>query len=253
MWEDASQQLANILKSEVFACLLQTPSYYVFLEKGGLARPFTAYTKDYRPAFPDSYAGTCETYASLITNQVRQMNCLADDRTLRAEVIHGPANLYRAMNSRQPPPERTDLRRGTADIGDWWFDQDLLDRCIQECRAFEEERKRNPLLSEMTPDRCLRTLLRRKLAVSINWNAIGAVRRLVLASNESIPVITGSGLGMAAYSSDADARKFPGKSLAAARQMLLPGGERQVWIPWTPQKQIQLWTPKGGFTADARI
>jgi hypothetical protein len=105
----------------------------------------------------------------------------------------------------------------------------------------------------MTPDRCLRTLLRRKLAVSINWNAIGALRRLVLASNESIPVITGSGLGMAAYSSEADARKFPGKSLPAARQMLLPGGEHQIWIPWTPQKQIQLWTPKGGFTANARI
>lgn len=224
-----------------------------FLGKGWINSSLYGVHQGLSAGIPESYAGTCETYASLITNQVRQMNCLVDDRTLRADVIRGPANLYRAMNSRQPPPERNDLRRGTADIGDWWFDQDLLDRCIQECRAFEEERKRNPLLSEMTPDRCLRTLLRRKLAVSINWNAIGALRRLVLASNESIPVITGSGLGMAAYSSEADARKFPGKSLPAARQMLLPGGEHQIWIPWTPQKQIQLWTPKGGFTANARI
>lgn len=252
MWEDVGQQLANILKNEVFECLLQTPSYTAMLQKGGLTPPFSRYTKGYRPDFPSAYGGTCETYASLIKNQVRGMNCLADDRSLRAEVLHGPAKLYRAMNSRQPPAERSDLRRGTADIGDWWFDQDLLDRCLEACRAFEEERKRNPLLSDMTPDRCLRTLLRRKLAVSINWNAIGALRRMALAGNESIPVITGVGLGMAAYSADANFRQFKSKSLPAAK-MLLPGGERQIWIPWTPQKQIQLWTPKGGFTANARI
>lgn len=253
MWEDVGQQLANILKNEVFECLLQTRSYTVVLEKGGLAPPFSAYTKEYRPAFPSSYSGTCETYAALIKNQVRGMNCLADDPSLRAEVIHGPARLYRAMNSRHPPPEHFDLRRGTADIGDWWFGQDLLDRCIEECRVFEEERKRNPLLSDMTPDRCLRTLLRRKLAVSMNWNAIGALRVLKLGSNESIPVITGVGLGMAVYSADADWRKFKDKSLPAVQRMLLPGGERQIWMPWTPQKHIQLWTPQGGFNANARL
>jgi hypothetical protein len=253
VWEDVGQQLANILQNEVFGCLLDTPSYVMLLEKGGLKPPFTDYTKDYRPPFPSSFKGVCETYASLIKGQIRQLNCLVDDQSLRAEVIHGPVNLYRAMNSRRAPPDRSDLRRGTADIGDWWFDQGLLDSCTERCRAIEQERKNNPLLTEMTPDRCLRTLLRRKLAVSINWNAIGALRRLVLGGNESIPVITGIGLGMPAYSADADASKFKGKLLPAVQQALLPGGERQIWIPFTPQKQIQLWTPKGGFSPNARF
>jgi len=240
MWEHVGQQLAHILKNQVFECLLDTPSYTVLLEKGGLTPPFTAYTKTCRPAFPSSYDGTCETYAALIRNQVRQMQCLADDRNLRAEVIRGPVSLYRAMNTRKPPTAPADLRAGTAYIGDWWFDDVLLNRCIRECIALEKERQRNPLLTEMTPDRCLRTLLRRKLAVSINWNAIGALGKLVLDANESLPVVTGTGLGMAAFSLDADPLKFKSKSLPAGQQTLLPGGERQIWIPWTPEKPIPL-------------
>lgn len=194
----------------------------------------------------------CETYASLIVAQVKRLDCLAEDKTLRAEVIHGPLKLYRVLQSRNGGPERSDLRRGTADIGDWWFGEDLLASCIQYCRAFEQERKRNPLLSEMTPDRCLRAQLRRRLAIRLDWNAIRAVRQLTLDSNESIPVITGLGLPMRIHSTDADWRKFKDKSLPVAQQYL-PGGDRQIWVPWTPQKAIQLWTPKGGFTAHARL
>jgi hypothetical protein len=252
MWADVSQQLAGILKKAVFECLLQTPSYTAFLRQGGLMPPFSEYVKQYRPAFPASYSGTCDTYAHLITSQVRQLNCLADDSTLRAEVIRGPISLFRAMHSRGKGPEPPDLRRGTAYMGDWWFGQDLLDDCIRYCRALEQERLRNPLLTDMTPDRCLRTQLRRRLAIRIDWNAIEALRKLVLAPNEAIPVITGVGLPMRIHSIDADWREFPDKSLPVARQQL-PGGDRQIWTPWTPQKAIQLWTPKGGFTPNAQL
>src|SRR5450759_4256080 len=239
MWADVSQQLAGILKKAVFECLLQTPSYTAFLRQGGLMPPFSEYVKQYRPAFPASYSGTCDTYAHLITSQVRQLNCLADDNTLRADVIRGPISLFRVMHSRNKGPESPDLRRGTAYMGDWWFGQDLLDDCIRYCRALEQERLRNPLLTDMTPDRCLRTQLRRRLAIRIDWNAIEALRKLVLAPNEAIPVITGVGLPMRIHSIDADWREFPDKSLPVARQQL-PGGDRQIWTPWTPQKAIQL-------------
>ncbi len=253
MWEDVGQQLAAILKGQLFACLFKTPSYKILLQKAGFKEPFEQYTKNYPPPFPDAYSGYCSTYAALIKSQVQQRNCLVDDETLQAEIIKGPANLYRVVNSRDAMPEQTDLRRGTADIGDWWFNEELLESCRERCRALEEEKKRNPLLTDMTPDRCLRTLLRRKLAISINWNAIGAIRQLKLAGNESIPVITGVGIGMRAYSADADSKKYTSKFLPAAKQTLVGGGERQVWIPWTPQKHIQLWTPPGGFGPNAKL
>jgi hypothetical protein len=253
MWSDLKQQLASIFKREVFRSLLRTPSYSIFLQKGGLKPPLEAYTKDYgRPAIPASFEGTCDTYASLIVARVKQLNCLAEDHTLRAEIIRGPLALYRAMQSRRAGPEPDDLRRGTADIGDWWFCQDVLAKCVEYCRAFENARKQNPLLSDMSPDRCLKVQLRRRLAIRIDWNAIAAIRRLTLDSDESIPAITGVGLPMAIYSSNADWRKFKNKSLPAARHEL-PGGDRQIWVPFTPQKTIQLWTPKGGLTACAQL
>ncbi|HEY7306786.1 MAG TPA: hypothetical protein VH601_21860 [Bryobacteraceae bacterium] len=254
MWEDVGQQLASILKAQLFPCLLETRAYKILLQKAGFKEPFEQYTKDRRPPFPDAYKGYCDTYAALIKSQVQQQNCLVDDRNLRADVIKGPVNLYRVVNSRGAIPERTDLRRGTADIGDWWFNEDLLENCRERCRTLEEERKRDRLLTDMTPDRCLRTLLRRNLAISINWNAIGAIRQLKLSGTDSIPVITGVGIGMAAYSADADRKKYKSKTLPVAKQKLLGGGERQIWIPWTPERRhIQLWTPRGGLGPNAEF
>lgn len=253
MWEDVGQQLAGVLKQRVFSSLLETRPYRIFLERSGLHAPLEQYAKDYHPPFPASYSAFCNVYAALIKSQVQQLNCLVDNKTLRAEVISGPTNLYRVVTSRDFKPEWTDLRRGTADIGSWWFGEDLLDVCRQQCRELEQQRQRNPLTTDMTPDRCLRTLLRRKLAISINWNAVGAIRRLELKSNDSIPVITGVGIAMAAYSADADSRKYQSKKLPVAKQMLVGGGERQIWLPWTPERHIRLWTPKGGFGQNARL
>ncbi|WP_321476055.1 hypothetical protein [uncultured Paludibaculum sp.] len=252
MWNDVSQQLAHILSHNVFDCLLRTPSYTSMLRKGGLPPPFTQYLKHTPPPFPPSYEGTCQTFAQLIVSQVKQLGCLAEDDTLRAEIIHGPVRLYRAMSSRQKGPEPDDLRRNTAYIGDWWFSEELLESCILHCRALMQERNRNPAVTDMTPDRCLRVQLRRRLAIRLDWNTIKALRRLVLASNESIPVITGRGVPMEIITPRADARRFPDRALPVARQ-LLPGGDRQIWMPWTPQKSIQLWAPKGGFTPNARL
>lgn len=253
MSADVKQQLASILRSEVFRCLLRTPSYSVFLQKGGLKPPHEPDTKDYGgPPIPASFQGTCDLYASLIVAHVRGLNCLAEDRTLRAEIIRGPLTLYRVKQSRRAGPEPNDLRRGTADIGDWWFGQDVLLKCVEHCRAFENKRKQNSLLSDMSPDRCLRVQLRRRLAICIDWNAIGAIRQLTLDPSESMPVITGVGLPMAVYSSNADSRKFKNKSLPASRHEL-PGGDRQIWVPFTPQKDLRLWTPEGGLTANAQL
>jgi hypothetical protein len=251
MWPDVSQQLAAILSREIFACLFDTPSYTSFLRSGGLMPPFAQYLKHNAPPFPAAFEGTCRLYGRLITSQVPR-NALIEDQTLRAEVVHGPVSLYRIMQARTRGPQPNDLRKGTAYIGDWWFGEDLLEACLLRCRAIEQERKRNPQLTDMTPDRCLRTQLRRRLAIRMDWNALGAIRKLVLASNESIPAITGIGTPQRIYSLNADIKKFPSKELPAADHEL-PGGDRQLWLPWTPQKAIQLWTPKGGFGPGARL
>lgn len=138
MWSDVRQQLAGLLRSEVIRCLLGTRSYSVFLQKSGLTLPYERYIKDYgRPPFPESFGGICDLYASLIVTQVKGLNCLAEDSSLRAEVIRGPLKIYRLMQSRFAGPEPNDLRRGTSDIGDWWFSEDLLLKCLDFCRAFE--------------------------------------------------------------------------------------------------------------------
>jgi len=241
MWADVSQQLGAILSKEVFRCLVETPSYRSFLEKAGLTAPFDKYLRHKPESFPDSYAPTCQEYSRLIANQVKGLNCLVEDQNLRAEVIQGPARLYRLMWGRQKPPEPTDLRRDTNYFGDWWFDERLLKLCERQCAEMEAARLSNPLLTTMTPDSCLKTQLRRRMAICVDWNKIGAIRRLVLAPNESLPVITGNGLPMSLISKDADWRKFPDKGKPVARQQL-PGGDRQIWLIWTPEKhQIQLY------------
>lgn len=253
MWADVKQQLASILEREVFSSLLRTPSYTVFLQKGGLKPPFDAYTKSYgAPVMPPSFKGTCEVYAALIVAKVSALNGFVEDKMLRAEVIGGPLKLYRVMQSRNAKPESNDLRRGTADIGDWWFGQDILSKCIERCRALENERKKNSLLTDTTPDRCLRVELRRRLAISIDWNAMGAIRQMTLDSNDSIPVITGLGHPMPFYSNKAKWKDFKDSSLAVAGHQL-SGGDRQTWVPFTPQKPLQLWTPKGGFSPAAQL
>jgi hypothetical protein len=252
MWPDVGRQLASLLEQNVFGCLLRTPSYTAFLRTGGVSEPFERYTR-YKPEpFPEKYAGTCGTYASLIIAQVKRLDALVEDRTLTAEVIHGPTKLYRVMHSRSKGFEPQDLRRGTSYFGDWWFSKQLLDDCILRCRALAAERQRNPALTEMTPDRCLRALFRRRLAIRIDWNAVQALRELVLEPNESIPVITGIGLPQRIYSVDANRARHPNRGLPASSQML-PGGDRQYWLPWTPQKSIRLWTPKGGFGPNAKL
>ncbi len=245
MWADVSQQLSRILSREVFDCLVETPSYTYFLEQAGLKPPLRQYLRYTPEPFPDSFAPTCAVWAHLIAAQVKGLNCLVEDKTLRAEVIHGPAHLYRCTQTRQKPPEPQDLRRNTNYFGDWWFDEPLLKRSEQACAALEAERLRNPLLTAMKPDACLKTQLRRRMAVSVDWNTIGAIRELVLASNESLPVITGLGKPMPYLSDRADWRKFPDKSKPIARQTL-PGGDRQIWLIWTPQKHsIRLYKVLG--------
>ncbi len=218
-------------------------------QKGGLAEPFTSNLKTKRPAFPTAFNGVCDVYAALIVAQVSHSNSLVEDASLHAEIIRGPVKLYRAMSSERPAPGSGDLRSGTADIGDWWFSEDLLTKCIEYCRAFEQERKRNPPFSDITPDRCLRTQLRRRLAIRLDWNSIRELRQLTLDSDESLPVITGMGRPMAIHSIEADWRKFKDKTLPVARQML-SGGDRQIWLPWTPEKVIQRWPSKAGLTAN---
>lgn len=235
MWGDVGQQLGTILSKEVFNCLIETPSYSFFLERAGLARPFERYLK-YKPErFPDSYAGTCHEYARLIAGQVKSLNCLVEGRGLRAEVLHGPLRLYRLMQSRKKPPEPADLRRNTSYFGDWWFEEPLLKLCERLCVAQEAARRKEPLLTTMTPEGCLKTQLRRRMAISVDWNGIGAIRRLTLAPNESLPVIAGEGLPMPYLSRTTDWRKHPDKGKPVARQQL-PGGDRQIWLIWTPQK-----------------
>ncbi len=250
MWADVARQLAQTLKNEIFPSLLSTPSYTALLKKGGLAAPFTRYVRTDHPPFPASFNGVCDLYAALIVAQVSHSNSLVEDASLRAEVIRGPVKLYRAMSSDPRVLGKGDLRTSTADIGDWWFGEDLLTKCIEYCRAFEQERKRNPLFSDLTPDRCLRAQLRRRLAIRLDWNSIRELRQLTLDANESLPVISGIGRPMAIHSIDADWRKFKAKMLPIARQML-PGGDRQIWLPWTPEKVIPPWPSPAGLTSHA--
>ncbi len=235
MWPDVAQQLGSILSKEIFGCLLETPSYSFFLERAGVVRPFERYLKYKAEPFPDSYAATCQEYGRLIAGQVKGSNCLVEGPSLRAAILHGPLRLYRATQTRKKPPEPTDLRRNTNYFGDWWFEEPLLKQCERTCAEQEALRRKQPLLTSMTPEACLKTQLRRRLAISVDWNGIGAIRQLVLAPNESLPVILGEGLPMPYLSRTADWRKFPDKNKPVARQHL-PGGDRQVWLIWTPQK-----------------
>jgi hypothetical protein len=246
VWPDVVQQLTAILSRQVFRSLLNTPSYSVFLQKGGLKSPFEQYLVYSPPAFPVAYAENCRLYAQLICAQVQQQNALAENHELRAEVLHGPVRLYRLMNTRQKPMDPPDLRRNTSYYGDWWFGKELLDSCVAQAGALETERLKNPLLTDMDFDRTLRTLLRRRLAVSLDWNRAAAIRELTLEANQSIPDINGPGAPMPFISQGADWRKFPDKARRVATQTL-PGGDPQFWLPWTPhglQKPIRLWTAK---------
>jgi hypothetical protein len=218
----------------------------MFLAKGGLKPPFEQYLAHSPAPFPAEYAGTCRLYAQLICAQVRQQNALVENHALRAEVMAGPLRVYRLMNSRQKPADPPDLRRNTSYYGDWWFGKDLLDSCVAQARALENEKRKNPLVTDMDFDRTLRTLLRRRLAVSLDWNRAIAIREMTLEVNQSLPVITGAGAPMPFLSRTANWRQFPDKSRNVATQ-ILPGGDPQLWLPWTPhglQKPIRLWAPK---------
>ena len=44
----------------------------------------------------------------------------------------------------------------------------------------------------------------------------------------------------------------PDALLPVASQML-PGGVEQIWIPFTPNREISLWAPPGGFGPYAKL
>jgi hypothetical protein len=261
MWADVTRNLASVLGGEIYQSLLHTPSYTAILRKGGVRDPFP------QPGagnLPKAFRETWQVYAALIVAKLRQAGSLAED-TVKATVVSGPLTLYRAMDSHRSRPDENDLRRDTAYFGDWWFEQALLDECRTRCNAMEAQRRRDPLLTVMAQGQCLRVMLRRKLAVSKDWSKIGAIRKLVLHASDRIPVITGVGLPMGIYSEDGrqkttrEAAAFPVKkvskpdALLSAASQLLPGGAAQIWMPFTPEREIALWAPPGGFGEYAKL
>lgn len=259
MWADVTRNLASVLGGEIFGALLHTPSYTSILRKGGLRAPFRNIG-----SLPASFHDTWRVYAALIVAKVQQAGSLAED-TVKAKVISGPLTLYRAMDSHSSRPDENDLRRDTSYFGDWWFEEALLEECRTHCKGMEALRRKNPLLTNMAEGQCVRVLLRRKLAISKDWSKVGALRKLVLHASDRIPVITGIGLPMGMYSEDgrhkamleraAFPRKKVGKpdALLPVASQMLPGGVEQIWIPFTPNREISLWAPPGGFGPYARL
>jgi hypothetical protein len=237
IWADITHRMASKLGAEVFQALLQTPSYTTILRKGGLRDPFRIISP-----FPSSFQETWRIYASLIVAEVKQAGSLAE---VKATVISGPVTLYRAMDSHSYRPDDNDLCRDTKYFGDWWFTEALQEECRTRCKALEERRRQDPLLTTMAQGQCLRVLLRRKLAIKKDWSRVGALRKLVLNASDRIPAIVGVGIAMG-IDSKPDAR------LPAASGML-PGGANQIWIPFTPNRDMPLWTPPGGFGQYAKL
>jgi hypothetical protein len=247
-------QLAALLAREVFPSLLRNWDYEEFLHAGGLAPPYARYAKQYNaPELPVNFAKTAAQYARKITNSIRGLDKpdketfepLRADHRLHAAVLKGPCAIYRMFPSWQKH-EKSFFERKSSYFGHWWFRDELLKRYLSRCRAMEAERKKNPLLTTMTLGDCLRTSLRRGLAVRVSWNRFGAARRLALDPSDRIPVILGIGnpmsfgrLGNNDAKSPSDRPKGP--------QGELPGGEEQIWLPWTPRRDLQLWTPPGGW------
>ncbi len=252
-WKAVAAQFASLVGREVFPSLLGNWDYEQFLHNGGLEPPYVRYTKQYQaPALPPTFAKVAAEYAAKFTREIREgkqprketFEPLYADHRLRAAVLSGPCAIYRMLPGWQKH-EKSFFDRKSSYFGNWWFREELLKRYLSRCRALQAERKKNPLLTQMTLADCLRTSLRRGLAVPVDWNAFGAARRLALEASDRIPVIAGTGKPM----------KFSrmGKNPTSPSEPIvgpvgeLPGQEEQIWLPWTPRRDLQLWTPPGGW------
>jgi hypothetical protein len=252
-WQAVTAQFASLIAREVFPSLLGNWDYEEFLRQGGLERPYERYAKQYQaPPLPPALAAAAARYAREFTDSIRGLDKpgkdtfepLYADHRLHAAVLTGPCAIYRMFSSWQKY-DKTFFEQKSSYFGHWWFREELLKRYLSRCRAIEAERKKNPLLTQMTLADCLRTSLRRGLAVRLDWNKFGAARRLALDPADRVPVIIGVGKPMP-FSRQGKNPKSPNEAIVGPSGEL-PGQQEQIWLPWTPRRDLQLWTPPGGW------
>ncbi len=252
-WQAVTAQFASLIAREVFPSLLGNWDYEEFLRQGGLERPYERYAKQYKaPPLPPALAAAAARYARKFTDSIRGLDKpgkdtfepLYADHRLHAAVLTGPCAIYRMLSSWQKH-DKTFFEQKSSYFGHWWFREELLKRYLSRCRAIEAERKKNPLLTQMTLADCLRTSLRRGLAVRVDWNKFGAARRLALDPGDRVPVIIGVGKPMP-FSRQGKNPKSPNEAIVGPSGEL-PGQQEQIWLPWTPRRDLQLWTPPGGW------
>lgn len=230
--------LSRLLSSRVYPLLLSTSGYTKILERSGLRPPFAAHAKPNAPPLPPSFRETWRVYAKLISAHLLEENSL-EEATLKVELLRGPVTLYRLFSRADFDPEYP---------GDWWFDEVLWRTIDKEVREVLSAQAANPLLSELDEARAYRAKLRSKLAISIDWNQGLAIRKFTLPAGAELPVITGIGRAMPAYSANMleQVKSIGGKtiyvpggiSIGSPHQKFASvkasGGAKQVWVPWVP-------------------
>ena len=232
-------QLSELFGRHLFTVLCTTPSYTGILDKAGLAPPYEG-PENERAVYHPRFYQTWTLYAQFIANLVKAAQSL-DPNTMGCTTIPPGTTIYRLIGSDAEPDPKAWFY-GTNYKGDWWFEEKLWELVLTEVAEVDLD------ATDMSVNRMIRARLRRHLAVAVDWSKGLRVVRMTIPPKGPLPAVTGIGLPVPAYSAgvksqileqDGGTKYIPGgKSLGSPhmrfRHILLPGGFRQYWVPFTP-------------------
>ncbi len=215
---DLAEQLFGLYARRIYPVLVwNDPVYQACLNKAGLGlTPVSAIPPQHR----DSFEQEMKMQSWLAARKVMEARSL-DPSTVRAKLLAGQQTIYRVTDDALP----------SGSTGIWWFNENVAQRCRQECGPDPQKRLE---------------WLRSVLAVCFNFGAFNKIQRLTLHGGEEIPAILGRGLPMPHYKFDPYIDRKTGRQVIAEfppdywqkKGQFLLGGELQIVLPWIPVRRV---------------